>query len=366
MSEASSATGRVPALVVFLVSGLAALGCGSRSGLDAEQLDRLDRTDEVAATPLQAAPQAPGCVDFVRSYASVPPAVMLLIDRSTSMGFNFAADGDTRWNVLREAIVDPEQGLLASLDQRASVGLMLYTGEGGFNNPAGCPLITRVDAQFGNVDRVRDAYLAAEPALRGDTPTGESIAQATEVLSQLGSAAPRYILLATDGEPDTCAQPKPQEGMPTAIAAAQDAFARGIRVYTVGVSEGIGADRVQQMANAGAGKDPSLVYGIDVDAEQPLFANSDPKLLAAQLAGIIGDVRTCTIELGTPIGNEGSLQGRLILDGRRLQRDAREGWTFVDDDTLSIHGTACDTILGTGQRLEVRFPCDAEGAPLPR
>jgi hypothetical protein len=342
--------------------GLGAAACGSRSGLDAWLVERdaLEPTaSEVADAPALLVPDPSGCVDLRKSYASVPAAVMLLIDRSTSMRFDFG--GDTRWNVLRDAILDPQRGLLASLDQRARVGLMLYTGENGFESPLGCPVITQVAVEFGNVDRVRDAYLAAEPAARGDTPTGESIERATLEMSRLAGSAPRYILLATDGEPDTCAQPKPQEGMPEALAAAQGAFAQGIRLYTVGVSEGIGAERVQQMANAGAGKDPSLVYGRDEGAEQPLFASSDPRQLAAQLAGIIGDVRSCTIELGTPIGSAGSLQGRLMLDGQVLEQDARDGWTFVDEDTLSIRGAACDTILGDGQLLEVRFPCEAEG-----
>ena len=341
---------RAPSLAL---AGLVTLGCGSRSGLEAWQTEP---PEEIAATPLQAAPELAGCVDIRRSYASVPPAVMLLIDRSTSMGFPFG--GDTRWNVLRDAIVTPDQGLLAALDQRARVGLMLYTGQGGFDNPSGCPVITQVATEFGNVARVRGAYLDAEPAFRGDTPTGESIERAAAELSLLEAGVPKYILLATDGEPDTCAQPKPSNGMPRAISAAQGAFAQGIRVYTVGVSEGIGADRVQQMANAGAGKDPALVYGVDDEAEEPLFANADPRALAAQLAGIIGDVRTCTIELGTEVGSERSLEGRLLLDGQVLENDARNGWTFVDEDTLSIRGAACDTILGEGQQLEVRFPCE--------
>lgn len=337
-----------------------AAACGSRSGLEASLLERPEPgLAELAAPPLRPEPQLAGCVDIRKSYASVPPAVMLLIDRSTSMSFDFG--DDTRWNVLREAIVAPDQGLLASLDERARIGLMLYTGEGGFDNPLGCPIITRVDAQFGNIEGVRAAYLAAEPARRGDTPTGESIERATLELGRLESAAPKYILLATDGEPDTCAQPKPQAGMPEALAAAQRAFSQGIRVYTVGVSEGIGTDRVQQMANAGAGKDPSLIYGRDPDAEEPLFANDDPRQLATQLSGIIGDARTCTIELGAPIGSASSLDGRLILDGRVLEHDASDGWTFLDDDTLSIEGAACDRILGDGQSLEVRFPCEGEG-----
>jgi hypothetical protein len=235
---------------------------------------------------------------------------------------------------------------------------------GSFANPLGCPLITGVDVEFGNVERVRSAYLAAEPASRGDTPTGESIERAALELSRLEGSAPKYILLATDGEPDTCAQPKPQNGMPEAIAAAQGAFAQGIRSYTVGVSEGISPDRLQQMANAGAGKDPSLVFGRDAEAEQPLFANDDPRELAAQLAGIIGDVRTCTVELGTRVGSERSLEGRLMLDGRALEHAASDGWTFLDEDTLSIRGAACDAIQSDGQLLEVRFPCASENTRL--
>jgi hypothetical protein len=77
------------------------------------------------------------------------------------------------------------------------------------------------------------------------------------------------------------------------------------------------------MANAGAGKEPSLIFGRDPDAGEPLFGSRDPRQLAAQLAGIIGDVRTCTIELGAPIGDACSLEGRLTLDGQMLERDAR-------------------------------------------
>lgn len=305
--------------------------------------------------------QPAGCVDITRSYDSVPATVMLLIDQSQSMSFPF---GDsTRWDVLRQAIVDPDHGLLASLDPKASVGLMLYTGQGGFASPLGCPIITQVDAQFGNVDSVRSAYLGAEPRRGGDTPTGESIDHAAQALSGLTGGAPRYILLATDGEPDTCAQPKPQAGLPQALDAAQRAFAQGIRVYTLGVSDGLGAWRLQQLANAGAGKDPSLVYGTDADAELPLSASSDPRQLAEQLKGIIGDVRTCVIDLGTKVETDSALDGRVVLDGQVLAQNARSGWTFVDDQTLQIHGAPCNRILQDGQRLEVRFACSSNVPP---
>jgi len=356
--------------------GILAAGCGSRSdlpGLQPEpQLRQLtvqpDDVPGASAGPprldpplldpeLDPEPQRVGCVDFTRSYTSLPATVLLLIDQSQSMAFAFGES--TRWDVLRQSIVDPDQGLLALLDPTTRVGLMIYTGRGGLTNPLGCPLITQVGFEFGNVDQVRSVYLANEPMIGGDTPTGESIDRAALALGAIAGAGPKYILLATDGEPDTCQQPKPSRGMPQALEAAQRAFAQGLRVYTLGVSDGLGPERVQQMANAGAGKDPNLVYGADPGAEPPLFANSDPGLLAQQLQGAIGDVRTCTIDLGTEVTTESALEGRLVLDGQVLASDARHGWTFVDERTLLIHGAACDKILGDGERLQVRFPCSS-------
>ena len=357
-----------------LWAALAALGCGSRSGLDGLLLEP-ERQQLPVAPPLPEAPTAQaepplldpqltpqGCVDITRSYTSVPATVMLLIDQSGSMnqgGFGLG----TRWNVLREAIVDPEHGLLAWLDQSASVGLMMYTSFDGYASPQGCPVITRVDAQIGNADKLRSAYRAAEPAPLGDTPTGESIDAAVLQLERVPGSAPRHILLLTDGAPDTCAQPDPQRGMPQALAAAQRAFEQGIRVHTVGVAQEINGPDLQALANAGAGKDPNLVYQRDPGAEQPLFARTDPQQLADQLKGIIGDVRTCTIDLGTSVGVDRRLDGRLVLDGQTLANDVRNGWSFLDDQTLLIHGSACEKILGDGERLEVRFPCVSDFAP---
>jgi von Willebrand factor type A domain-containing protein len=347
------------ALPLLWAAGLGALAaCGSRSGLDA--LER--EVTPLAVDIPEVLPERAGCVDITRSYSSVPATVLLLIDQSQSMSFAFG--GSTRWSVLREAVVDPDVGLLASLDPNARVGMMLYTGRGGFNNPLGCPLITQVSADFDNVEAVRETYRAAEPQRGGDTPTGESITQAAAALSNITTASPKYILLATDGEPDTCAQPKPSEGLPQALEAASAAFAQGIRVFVLGVSDGLDAWRVQQLANAGAGKDPNLVYGVDAEAEEPFSASTDPRELAGQLRGIIGDVRSCTIELGARVGTEGLPQGQLVLDGQPLANDRRNGWTFVDANTVRLNGAACDKVLADGQRLEVRFPCEGPGVRL--
>ena len=60
---------------------------------------------------------------------------------------------------------------------------------------------------------------------------------------------------------------------------------------------------------------------------------------------------------------QASIPGRLVLDGQPLANDARNGWTFLDDRTLLVHGSACEKILGDGQRLEVHFPCATDFSP---
>jgi hypothetical protein len=362
---------------VVCALAVGASACGSRSGLllddvGAPVAQRLPvEVPSIAATP--AAPAPVGCVDVTRSYTSEPPTVMLLIDQSGSMTAPIldasGANVGSRWDVLREAIVNPDTGLLAWLDQSARVGLMLFTSRNGFADGASCPMLTTVPVMFDNLDRVRAVYLGAEPLTpNGDTPTGESIDQAALALSQAANGAPQYLLLLTDGDPDTCAQPNPQLGMPQAIAAAQRAYAQGIRVFTVGVSQDIRGANLQQMANAGAGKDPGLIYGQDAAAEQPLFASTDPEQLASQLEGVIGDIRTCTISLGQWAGASRGLDGRISLDGQVLEFGSADGWSFVDDDTLRIHGTACQKILGEGQKLEITFPCvdDTPPSEIPR
>ncbi len=347
-------------LLAVLVSG-----CGSRSGLlggDAPAAQIRELGPDAPLPEIELPPEAEpepepiGCVDITHSYNSVPATVMLLIDQSGSMDEDFGFG--TRWSVLRDAIVNPEDGLLGWLDESASVGLMFYSSLDGFAFGRTCPLLSGVSATFGNAASIREAYTRTEPLFNGDTPTAEGIDAAVDALLAVNDGTPKYVLLLTDGVPDTCAVPDPQRGMQEAVDAAQSAFERGVRVYTVGVSPDITPFGLQWMANAGAGKPArSLEYGRDAEAEEPLYASTDPRQLARQLKGVIGDVRSCEIELDEVIGAARAAEGDLVLDGDPLDYGAPDGWTFLDDDTLKVHGASCERILGDGERLVVRFPC---------
>jgi von Willebrand factor type A domain-containing protein len=340
------------------------LGCGSRSGLDADASE-LPETSALAVKPPRpfgapGAPAteriaAPGCVDMTLSYTSIPPSVMLLIDQSGSMTERFGES--TRWDVLRQAIIDPDSGLLTWLDAGSNLGIMLYTSIEGNRFGGQCPLIERVQTRFGNAATIREFYAQREPVPGGDTPTGDAIDVAAEGLATSSAGPAKYVLLLTDGIPDTCAEPDPQNGFDSALEAVQRAHARGVVVRTVGVSPDLAREALQGMANAGAGKPPDLVFGTDADAERPLYASTEPEQLAEQLKGVIGDVRSCDIELGTRVDLARAWEAQLTLDGRPLRYGAANGWSFVDAETIAIEGRACERILGSGERLEIVFPC---------
>jgi len=351
----------------LLWGGCLLVACGARSGLDLESLDA-DPAEELGLSP--ARPAFPeqglvpatnfddlqrGCVDIRRRYTPTPPTVMLLIDQSASMNEAFGAS--TRWDVLRQAIIDPEDGLLAWLDDNARIGLTLYTSLDGYNRGRECPLLDRIEVQLGDTDSVRQFYAGSEPMPGGDTPTGDAIDASVANLQALSADPAKYVLLLTDGVPDTCAEPNPQNGLEEAVAAVERAYAQGIIVRAVGVSPAIERLGLQRMANAAAGLPPDLVFGVDAEAQEPLYADTEPRALAAQLKGVIGDVRNCTIELGTRVGGSRALEGNVVLDGEVLEHDTADGWSFVDDDTIRVHGSACNRVLGRGETLEVTFPC---------
>jgi hypothetical protein len=77
---------------------------------------------------------------------------------------------------------------------------------------------------------------------------------------------PKYILLISDGAPDTCATTNPQCGQDRAVFAVQQAFRAGIETRAIGIGFGneypgcrpstarCGSDHFQDVANAGRGR----------------------------------------------------------------------------------------------------------------
>ncbi len=285
------------------------------------------------------------------------PTVTLLVDQSGSMrsGYPTPESEQTRWQVVRQALLDPTAGVVQSLQQSLQFGLVFYTSHNGFSGGV-CPILSEVRAATDNYEAIRSLYDSVSP--EDDTPTGAAVQQVTRDIQAAARKGPEVMLLVTDGDPDTCQQPDPQGGQQEAIDAVVAAHAAGIDFYVLGVSSDISGDKLQQLANAGQGKAVDAVWGVDADAAQPFQASSSVAGLTAQLRDILARVPLCDVELDRDVSVDELSAGNVVLDGQPLSYDSADGFVLRDARHLRIQGTACDTLRAAGKRLTVRISCD--------
>lgn len=342
-----------------LVLTLALVGCGARSELvpgDLESAgaspvdagaDAPEDADEPTPEP-EPEPEPIRCDSPSFDYAAEPATVVLLVDRSGSMTEPFGSD--TRWNVVRDALFRERDGLVPRLADTARFGLAFYTSLDGFSGGT-CPMMDYTSPVLGDPDVLRQAFDSTSPLPNGDTPTGEALLDALDWLDQDDTPGPRYLVLITDGEPDTCLVPDPQNGHEEALQAAREAHDRGIEMYVVGVGSDVGESHLQQMANVAQGVRADAQWGEDTDAIEPIVASDEEDVLAGQIQGALGDVRTCTIALDEDVDLEGTFV--VTLDGREVPDSEYR----VVDGQLVLSGEACARVLGDAEKLDIEVPC---------
>jgi hypothetical protein len=297
-------------------------------------------------------------VNLTVGFEGKTPTVMLLVDQSGSMNDAFpAGKSTTRWTVLRSALMDSNTGAVKQMASTVRMGLAMYTSNHGSAGGA-CPMLTQVGINLNNYAAINGVYQMSKPL--GDTPTGESIAAVAQELTN--EPDPKYILLVTDGLPDTCADPdasnstmRQNAANDATVKAAQAAYAQGIHLFIMGVSSDIAPSHLQAMANAGAGLDPATA---GTAAAKYFVASDNQTDLAAQLSGIIGSTRTCTFHLQGTVDTAHAGEGIVTLGGAPLGYNDSNGFRLNNPSELEILGTACDKIKNDNTELVVRFPCD--------
>jgi hypothetical protein len=284
-----------------------------------------------------------GCIKAAIEFEKQVPTVVLLIDQSGSMTQNFG--GGNRWNVLRDALMNSTTGIVKLLENEVRFGLALYTGDGGAN----CPQITQVPMALGNYAAIKTVYDAATP--KDETPTGESIDEVVKLLLPYAEPGPKVIVLATDGEPDTCAVPNPQTGQAEAIAAAQAAHQQGIETHIISVGNQVSLGHLQDMANAGKG------VPVGGSQNEPYYQALDQQALYDAFQTIINGVRSCVLELNGSVDPADASSGKITLDGKALGYEDPDGWKLKSPNEIELLGAACDAIKEGDHTITVDFPC---------
>lgn len=362
------------------------------------------------------------------TFEKLVPSVLMLVDRSTSMFKNniqtgnpnqpstcfngsspaFGADED-RWSAMRKAVA-----ALEPLATEVMFGMSTYTS---FNDSAAtCPEMPQLgtllpgQAAFADILAELPPNVEACPSKKSETPTWEAIVEGTAALEAVEIEGPKYLLVITDGEPDSCLLFDPQCGQDAAIGATQAAYAKGIKTFVIGLASnetdatnrrkfekflndlahaGQGLD-VEPPADGGArdcigqivrANDPTVTfdinnyrdtamatYGADtLEYESELYFNpADLAELQQQLTEIIAGVRTCDYEMDTGVvaaqANKGAVR-LTFADGtfQDLVYGDPNGWALsaANDYTVTVQGTACDKILADQvSGLQIEFPCE--------
>jgi hypothetical protein len=288
------------------------------------------------------------CADAKITLDKQIPTVLLLVDQSGSMNAEF--EGSDRWQVLRTALMTPATGIVNTLQDEVRFGLSLYSGRDG---AAPCPLLTNVAPTLNNFAAIDAAYPVPTDAIIDDTPTGESIDAARDILLAVTDPGPKVIVLATDGEPDTCQTPDPQtdEAKEVAIKAAQDAFQTGVFTFYISVGNEVSAMHATEMANVGQGYPRN-------DTMQRFYRANSQAELADAFKTIVNGVRSCAFALNGMVKDGAETEGTVILDGAVLPLNDPNGWRLSSPTTIELVGTACETIKDDKKHeLSASFTC---------
>ena len=323
------------------------------------------------------------------------PTVLLLVDTSGSM----FEPRTLLWEPLFNALMDPTKGVVASLQSKVRFGFTSYKSITRPVNTAACPELLSTDLKINNFDTIKTAYASAGVTpttdFKWETPTGASVAAAAKALAAFkpDPPGPKFILLVTDGDPDTCAVRDPQCGQDDSIKALQDAHAAGIGTFVIGIGDilnsnsasmgmRVGREHLQDIANAGAGQPvaanteqykyqqcvtagltasyaavgqtPGTTPFFTVSAADGITAQTQ---LSAAILASLAQTRSCSFNMDARVNGDASL-GTLTVNGQALPFGDANGWQLgADLISVTLNGSACESWKKDGGNLNVVFPC---------
>jgi hypothetical protein len=299
-----------------------------------------------------ASPDPDKCGEHHFDLERKPAELLLVLDRSASMqdAPSGAAASTTKWQLVVPAV----NQAITETDASISWGMKVFP-EGSGSECDAAAVTDHVDVEIGamNASKVTSAVSTATPEGDG-TPTAAAIDHALAYLQSSKNKNPKYILLATDGEP-SC--PKPSDDARTlAVQSVAKAAAIGVHTFVVGVAttKSSATTALSEMAIAGMeprDEDPNPF------ATRYYLANTKDELVTA-LQQITGQISGCTFRWDQPPPEPRNIAVK--VGGVKAPRDANNGWEYLGSDYkgVEVHGTWCDKIKTTAANVvEIIFGC---------
>lgn len=258
-----------------------------------------------------------GCMGEEIVAESVPPNVMILLDKSGSMDRS-AGGGQTKW----EAAVNAIESLLATYGDQIRFGLVVY--------PDGnrcAPGKVLVDVGANTASDIIDTLASTSP--EGSTPIGASLEAMRGHPSLSDPGRENYVLLITDGE-EMC------DG--DGESAVEDLLAQNpsVKTFVVGFGSGVDASELNAMAVAG---------GTALPGNTKYYQADDAASLEAAFADIGRAVLSCSYPLGDVPATLTADDIFIYFDGQAVPRSEADGWTYdKPNNQVIFHGPACESL----------------------
>jgi hypothetical protein len=288
------------------------------------------------------APDA-SCPSVTFTPMPVTPSIALVLDQSGSMSGTDISP--TRYQGMRNALVDPTTGVVSTLEAKAYFGSKLYTCNGANND------FTNVPRALNNAAAIRASIDSKAPGTNTPTAAALDQARADFAATPPPAGSPPIIVLATDGEPNSCNQNLNQNQYnAAAVASAAATYAAGVPVYVLAISANQTLlNHLQQVANAGQGHQAG-------QPNIPYYPAGNAAQLQQAFQTIINGVISCDLTLTSSIDATSAMNGTVTVNGMTLTYGT--DWTLVNGNIIRVQGSACNALKTTSNpAVSATFPC---------
>jgi hypothetical protein len=304
------------------------------------------------------------CGAYDRPSSKLPPDILIVLDASGSMNedaMNMSCTGGcgalSKWALLTPAL----NQVVMETETEVNWGLKLFADVN--NNTCGVsPNMAAVPIGASSAAAIAAAIAARTDAagnitMGSRTPTRAAEDAAVTYLTGLTDPNPKFILMATDGQPNCPASGNSSnDDTPGAIAAVTAAATAGFPTFVVGISAPAGAanDALNGMADAG---------GYPRAADPRYYPVTSAAEFVAVLRTLVGVATTCTFSIPPPPTNDGTTSREDISVGSNtgpIPQDANNGWTYSDTThtSITLHGSSCAAVEnGTITNVTIIFNC---------
>jgi hypothetical protein len=297
------------------------------------------------------------CGSQTNSATKQPPNVLLVLDRSGSMGDDIAQDckclatGNSSSPACADRTTCKDRWTTVSTAVTATVqatpdihwGLKLYSTPSG----SGCTVNNQIEVQVAanSGAAIQQQIQGTNPA--NNTPTAQAIKAAVAYLKTVTDPGNKVILLATDGQPNCGSGGSSSPNVDATIAEITAAKDAGFQVYVIGIGPSVG--NLNNFAVAGG--------------TGQYYPATSPEELTKALTAISTTVASCTFTLTTKPPD----QIAVYLDKNLVKQDPADGWSYgANSQTIVLNGDTCNKVKsGEATTVQVLFGCKSPPVTIP-